>query len=182
MTSYLGSFRAFSCSKHMPKSILRFAIQPRATFLASSRPSGSYPETLDLHRKRTDATVSVSFDFRSSLSIQTFEGSRFVRGGRYGISIDFSLEVVEKESTCRTTLKSKFIDLTNEAQQSGFVQTGFGEGNGKRFRADSRETLPYKIREELRDPLRVGGRCSRPRCVLEQAIPQGTYRYRSGIL
>jgi hypothetical protein len=45
VTSYLGSLRAFSCSKHMPKSILRFAIQPRATFLASSRPSGSYPET-----------------------------------------------------------------------------------------------------------------------------------------
>jgi hypothetical protein len=29
----------------MPKSILRFAIQPRATFLASYLPSGSYPET-----------------------------------------------------------------------------------------------------------------------------------------
>ena len=48
--------------------------------------------------------------------IQRLEGSRFVRGGRYGISIDFSLEVVERESTCRTTLKSKFIDLTNTAQ------------------------------------------------------------------
>jgi hypothetical protein len=68
--------------------------------------------TLDLYRKRTDATVSVGFDLRSSLSIQTFEGSRFVRGGRYGISIDLSLEVVERESTCRTTLKSKFLDLT----------------------------------------------------------------------
>jgi len=45
VTSYLGSLRAFSCSKHKPKSILRFAIQPRATFLASSRPSGRYPET-----------------------------------------------------------------------------------------------------------------------------------------
>jgi hypothetical protein len=35
-----------------------------------------------------------------------------VRGGRYGISIDFGLEVVEKENTCWETFKSKFIDLT----------------------------------------------------------------------
>jgi hypothetical protein len=35
-----------------------------------------------------------------------------VRGGRYGISIDFGLEVVEKESICGVTFKSKFIDLT----------------------------------------------------------------------
>jgi len=41
VTSYLGSLHAFSCSKHLPKSILRFAIQPLATFLASSRPSGN---------------------------------------------------------------------------------------------------------------------------------------------
>jgi len=53
-------------------------------------------------------------DLRSSLSIQPFEGSRFVRGGRYGISIDFGLEVVEKENTCGATLKSEFIDLTIE--------------------------------------------------------------------
>jgi hypothetical protein len=51
-------------------------------------------------------------DLKSSLSIQPFEGSRFVRGGRYGISIDFGLEVVERESICGTTFKSKFIDLT----------------------------------------------------------------------
>jgi hypothetical protein len=51
-------------------------------------------------------------DLRSSLSIQPFEGSRFVRGERYGISIDFGLEVVEKESISGTTLKSRFIDLT----------------------------------------------------------------------
>ena len=50
-------------------------------------------------------------DLRSSLSIQPFEGSRFFRGGRYGISIDFGLEVVERESSCGTTFKSKFIDL-----------------------------------------------------------------------
>jgi hypothetical protein len=35
-------------------------------------------------------TVPVSLDRRSKLSIQPSEGSRFVRGGRYGISIDFA--------------------------------------------------------------------------------------------
>ena len=72
----------------------------------------SYPETLVLYRKRTGATASVSLDLRSSLSIQPFEGGRFVRGGRYGISIDFSSEVVEKKSICGASFKSKFIDLT----------------------------------------------------------------------
>src|SRR5260370_22517701 len=70
------------------------------------------PETLVLYRKRTGATASVSLDLRSSLSIQPFEGGRFVRGGRYGISIDFSSEVVEKKSICGASFKSKFIDLT----------------------------------------------------------------------
>jgi hypothetical protein len=51
-------------------------------------------------------------DLRSSLSIQPFEGSRFVRGGRYGISIDFGLEVIEKQSVCGAIFKSKFIDPT----------------------------------------------------------------------
>jgi hypothetical protein len=51
-------------------------------------------------------------DLRSSLSIQPFEGSRFVRGGCYGISIDFGLEVIEKKSACGASFKSKFIDLT----------------------------------------------------------------------
>jgi hypothetical protein len=55
-------------------------------------------------------------DLSGSLSIQPFEGSRFVRGGRYGISIDFGLEVVGKKSTCGATFISKFIDLTIEAQ------------------------------------------------------------------
>jgi hypothetical protein len=70
------------------------------------------PETLELYRKRTGATVPVGLTSGVSLSIQPFEGSRFVRGGRYGISIDFALEVAEKENTCGKTLKSKFIDLT----------------------------------------------------------------------
>jgi hypothetical protein len=73
---------------------------------------GNDPETLVLYRKRTGATGSVGLDLRSSLSIQPFEGSRFVRGGRYGISIDFGLEVVEKKSACGASFKSKFIDLT----------------------------------------------------------------------
>jgi hypothetical protein len=68
--------------------------------------------TLELYRKRTGATASVGLDLRSSLSIQRFEASRFVRGGRYGISIDFGLEVVEKKSICEASFKSKFIDLT----------------------------------------------------------------------
>jgi len=51
---------------------------------------------------------------KSSLSIQPFEGSRFVRGGRYGISIDFGSEVIERESTSGTTFKSKLIDLTRK--------------------------------------------------------------------
>jgi hypothetical protein len=44
--------------------------------------------------------------------MQPFKGSRFVRGGRYGISIDFGLEVVEKKNICGARFKSKFIDLT----------------------------------------------------------------------
>jgi hypothetical protein len=70
--------------------------------------------TLELYRKRTGATASVSLDFRSSLSIQPFEGSRFVRGARYGISIDFGLEVVEKQSVCGTIFEAEFIELTKK--------------------------------------------------------------------
>jgi len=68
----------------------------------------------ELYRKRTGATVSVSLHLGSSLSIQPFEGSRFVRGGRYGISIDFGLEVVEKQSVCGTIFESEFIELTKK--------------------------------------------------------------------
>jgi hypothetical protein len=66
--------------------------------------------TLELYRKRTGATGSVGLDLRSSLSIQPFKGSRFVRGARYGISIDFGLKVVEKKSICGASFKSKFIN------------------------------------------------------------------------
>ena len=72
--------------------------------------------TLELYRKRTGGTASVSLNLKSSLSIQPFEGIRFVRGGRYGISIDFGLEVVEKKNICGANFKSKFIDLNHEAQ------------------------------------------------------------------
>ena len=68
--------------------------------------------TLELYRKRTSATVSVNLELRSPRSIQPFEGSRFVHGGRYGISIDFGLEVIEKQSVCGAIFKSKFIDPT----------------------------------------------------------------------
>jgi hypothetical protein len=51
-------------------------------------------------------------DRKGSLSIQLSEGSRVVRGGRYGILIDFGLEVVEKNNICGASFKSKFIDLT----------------------------------------------------------------------
>ena len=54
---------------------------------------------------------------RSSLSIQPFEGSRFVRGGRYGISIDFGLEVVENQSVCGMTFESEFIELTKKLNE-----------------------------------------------------------------
>ena len=48
--------------------------------------------------------------------IQLFEGSRFVRGGRYGISIDFGLEVVERKNACGSTSISKFHRSNQEAQ------------------------------------------------------------------
>jgi hypothetical protein len=46
-----------------------------------------------------------------ALLIQRLEGSRFVRGGYYGISIDLGLQVVGKKSGCATILKSKLIDI-----------------------------------------------------------------------
>ncbi len=37
-----------------------------------------------------------------------------VRGGRYGISIAFGLEAVEKQSVCGTIFESKFVELTKK--------------------------------------------------------------------
>jgi hypothetical protein len=42
--------------------------------------------------------------------IQRLEGGRFVRGGPYGISIDFGLEGVEKQIACSTIFESEFIE------------------------------------------------------------------------
>jgi hypothetical protein len=49
--------------------------------------------------------------------IQRLEGSRSVRGGRYGIAIDFGLAVVEKQSVCGTILESELIELTNKLRR-----------------------------------------------------------------
>jgi hypothetical protein len=57
-------------------------------------------------------TGSVSLDLSRSLSVQPFEGSRFVRGGRYGSSINFGLEAIEKRGVCGTIFESKFIEPT----------------------------------------------------------------------
>jgi hypothetical protein len=65
-----------------------------------------------LYLKRPYTTASNRSSPPWALQIQRFEGSRFVRGGRYGISIDFGLEVVEKQSVCGTIFESKFIELT----------------------------------------------------------------------
>src|ERR1039457_6351588 len=92
--------------------LLRSFLYPSCWLVKAADHPISYTQTLVLYRKRTGATGSVGLDLRSSLSIQPFEGSRFVRGGRYGISIDFGLEVVENKSTCGASFKSKFIDLT----------------------------------------------------------------------
>jgi hypothetical protein len=49
-----------------------------------------------------------------AFSIQRLEGNRFVRGVRYGFSIDFGLEVIEKQSACGKIFESKFIELTKK--------------------------------------------------------------------
>ena len=51
-----------------------------------------------LYQKRPRKELGAGQNLRRSLLIQRLEGSRFVRGERYGISIDFGLEVVEKQS------------------------------------------------------------------------------------
>ena len=42
------------------------------------------------------------------------KGAAFVCGGRYGISINFGLEVVGRKRDCGGTLKSKFIAVNHE--------------------------------------------------------------------
>ena len=59
-------------------------------------------------KKRHDSSWECEGRFRYS----DLREAAFVRGGRYGISIDFGLEVVGKKSTCGATSKPKFIALT----------------------------------------------------------------------
>jgi hypothetical protein len=47
----------------------------------------------------------------------------FVRGGRYGSSIDFGLEIIEKKSTCSASFKSKFIDPTWRLSSNRLIVT-----------------------------------------------------------
>jgi hypothetical protein len=55
-----------------------------------------------------------------ALRIQRFEGSRRqVCDGRYGISIDFGLEVVGRTGTCETTIRSKVINLRRKTIAHG---------------------------------------------------------------
>ena len=68
----------------------------------------SYPEVLVLYQKRPRRELGARQNLRRSLLIQRLEGSRFVRGGRYGISIDFGLEVVEKQCVCGAIFQSEF--------------------------------------------------------------------------
>jgi hypothetical protein len=49
------------------------------------------PDDASAVSEANGTTVSVGLDLSGALSIEPFEGSRFVRGGRYGISIDFCL-------------------------------------------------------------------------------------------
>jgi hypothetical protein len=46
-----------------------------------------------------------------ALQVQRFEGSRPQVSNRYGISIDFGLEVVERTGTCKTRIKWRLINL-----------------------------------------------------------------------
>jgi hypothetical protein len=73
--------------------------------------------------------VTISWD--GTIQIRRFEGSRRqVCDGRYGISIDCGLEVVGRTGTCETTVKSKLITLSPQANARGGLiviptQTGF---------------------------------------------------------
>jgi hypothetical protein len=81
--------------------------------------------TLELYRKRTGATGSVSLDLRSSLSIQPFEASRLVRGRRYGISIAFGLEAVEVRCHDQRESRRRFsFDHRSDGLRTGHAPAG----------------------------------------------------------
>jgi len=65
---------------------------------------------LDVHQATVVACLLIVL--KNGEGAEAGEGTRFVRGGRYGISIDFGLEMIEKKSACSTIFKSKFIDPT----------------------------------------------------------------------
>lgn len=64
---------------------------------------------------------------QSSLSLQPFEGSRFVRGGRYGISVDFGWEVIEKAEYLGADLRIELHRSNHGAQaHDRLIVTGDG--------------------------------------------------------
>src|ERR1035441_375418 len=75
--------------------------------------SDYYREVLGLYLERPLYQEAVAWECSEGrFGYSDLKETAFVRGGRYGISIDFGLEVVERRSTCGETFKSKFIDPT----------------------------------------------------------------------
>ena len=72
-----------------------------------------YRQVLGLYLERPLYQEAVAWECSEGrFGYSDLKEAAFVRGGRYGISIDFGLEVVERRSTCGETFKSKFIDPT----------------------------------------------------------------------
>src|SRR5271166_4179217 len=78
--------------------------------------SSRWPETLVLYRMRSIVEVRRRALRWERVRYSGLKEAAFVRGGRYGISIDFGLEIVGKKSTCGASFKSKFTDPTMEAK------------------------------------------------------------------
>jgi hypothetical protein len=70
------------------------------------------PEVSGLYRKRWSEKKTARFLMCGGAFDSDLKEAAFVRGGRYGMSIDFGLEVVGKTGSCVTTLKSKFSDIS----------------------------------------------------------------------
>ena len=67
----------------------------------------------------------------------------FVRGGRYGISIDFGLEIIEKKSTCVASFNSKLTDPTMEATLGSLYR-------------NARQTILQRSSSRISDAVRFG--------------------------
>jgi hypothetical protein len=52
---------------------------------------------------------------RGRVRYRGLKEAAFVRGGRYGILIDFGLDIIEKKSACGASFNSKLTDPTMEA-------------------------------------------------------------------